>query len=230
MSWQATAWALKQRAGSANKLTLVALANYADPSGVCWPTQETLAKDTEQSVDTVQRRIKKLVALGLVRVERRTPRRGQWAGRMYFLSMDASETTKPQSAARSSPEDRATIATDVAAMSTSTTPQPSRRPNRTALRLKPSIEPPIEPSRPIISPEAAERMRAFEGRQEGMEIVQNRIAQRLGPDGWLILGGLDDDYRAKLTSLERQRKLDDTTLAAAALHVRSAQPKANPTD
>lgn len=227
MSWQATAWALKQRAGSANKLTLVALANYADPNGVCWPTQETLARDTEQSVDTIQRRIKKLVALGLVRVERRAARRGQWAGRKYFLNMVGPETTEPQSAARSSPEGCATTAAGGAAMSTPTTPQPGRGPYRKAVRPKPSTEPPIEPSRSSISPEAAERLWAFEGRQEGMEIVQNRIAQRLGPDGWLILGALDEGYRAKLTNLERQRKLDDTTLAAAALHVRSAQLKAN---
>jgi DNA-binding transcriptional MocR family regulator len=82
MSWEATAWAARQVTGSAaSKLTLLALANYADSNGICWPTQETLARDTEQSIDTVQRRLKLLVALGLVCVETRAGRRGQWDGK-----------------------------------------------------------------------------------------------------------------------------------------------------
>ena len=97
MSWQATAWAAKQVTGSAsNKLTLLALANYADHRGICWPTQETLARDTEQSVDTVQRRLKSLVKLGLVRVETRPGGRGQWDGRKYHLAMAYTKAGDPQ--------------------------------------------------------------------------------------------------------------------------------------
>jgi hypothetical protein len=52
MSWQATAWAEKQVTGSpARKVLLLVLANYADEDGICWPSQETLAKGTEQSLD-----------------------------------------------------------------------------------------------------------------------------------------------------------------------------------
>ena len=54
VSWKATAWAAGQTTGAARrKLLLLALANYADETGVCWPSQETLARDTEQSVDNV---------------------------------------------------------------------------------------------------------------------------------------------------------------------------------
>jgi hypothetical protein len=79
MSWQAIAWSIRQTTGSARrKLLLLALANYADESGVCWPSQETLARDTEQSVDTVQRQLGALEKLKLVSRERLPKRRGQW--------------------------------------------------------------------------------------------------------------------------------------------------------
>ena len=225
MSWQATAWALQTQTGSpSTKLTLLGLANYADENGVCWPTQERLAKETEQSIDTVQRRIKKLVEIGLVRVERRANRRGQWSGKIYYLNMGVAEMTKPQSAVRSkhergkqeAPPPCRTENGAHAATSTPTMPQ--------ALRHKPSLEHLRKPSAPNAAVSAAERLQAFEGRQEGSEVVQNRIAQRIGPDGWLILGELSAEHRANLTTLERRGHLDDRTLNAAILNARCAQP------
>jgi pyocin large subunit-like protein len=51
MSVDALSWAKKQRAGSpAAKCVLMILADYADEHGVCWPSQETLARESEQSV------------------------------------------------------------------------------------------------------------------------------------------------------------------------------------
>ena len=82
MSWQATAWAVKQTAGSPSaKLLLLTLANYADADGCCWPSQEVLAVDTEQSVDTVQRRLKKLIDAGLTRKVPRAQGAGRWDSR-----------------------------------------------------------------------------------------------------------------------------------------------------
>lgn len=225
MSWQAVAWALKQETGSAaTKLTLLGLANYADQHGICWPTQETLASGTEQSVDTVQRRIKQLVALGLVRVERRQGARGQWAGRVYHLNMSVAEMTKPQKAVSPKKERDALPPTspcrtengDHAALGPTTMPQ--------ALRYKPSIEPILEPIAKTVAQAAIDRLQAFQGKHEATEVVQNRIARRLGSDGWLVLGALSDARRATLTTLERQGKLDERTLAAAALEARIAQP------
>ena len=84
MSWQAIAWAIQQTTGSARrKLLLLALANYADKNGVCWPSQETLARDTEQSVDTVQRQLDVLERQKRVQRERMPKRRGQWQGHRY---------------------------------------------------------------------------------------------------------------------------------------------------
>lgn len=68
MSWQASAWALKTRVGDPTlKILLLAIANYADPDGVCWPKNDTLAFDSEVSKRTIQRGIEKLAALGLIR-------------------------------------------------------------------------------------------------------------------------------------------------------------------
>lgn len=67
MSVQAISWALTVKTGSPSaKVVLLAIANYADASGVCWPSQELIADQTEQSIDSVQRRIKELEDLGLL--------------------------------------------------------------------------------------------------------------------------------------------------------------------
>ncbi|WP_441267685.1 helix-turn-helix domain-containing protein [Bradyrhizobium sp. 215_C5_N1_1] len=225
MSWEATAWAAKQITGSApNKLTLLALANYADERGECWPTQETLARDTEQSIDTVQRRIKNLVELGLVRVERRPGRRGQWQGRRYYLAMGVAEKSKPQSAARSKPSNAPATTPRHAAPGPATIPHQARSPYRTAVRHKPSIEPPLEPPARKTANSAEERLQAFQGKCEPTEVVQNRIAQRLGSEGWLILGELSDAQRARLTTLQRRGELDDAALTSFAASVRLARP------
>ncbi|UYO49664.1 helix-turn-helix domain-containing protein [Rhodopseudomonas palustris] len=249
MSWQATAWAAKQRTGSpACKLILLALANYADANGAAWPSQETLAADTEQSVDSVQRRLKQLVKLGLIRAESLPAKRGQWAGRIYLLNMPVAEMSKPQFAARSSmacevPDggaaepapvpSRANERADRAATETVTVPQPERSPCRKALRHKPSEEQSIEqPSNISITTEprakaaaaVADRLMDFRAKQEGSEVVQNRIAQRIGADGWLVLGEMSDQQRALLTTLERRGELDDVTLGSAAARARCARP------
>jgi hypothetical protein len=78
MSWQATAWALRQTCGLPGlKLTLLALAAYADRSGMAWPTQKVLAEVTEQSHDSVQRHVDELERLGLISVDRSRRRGGQ---------------------------------------------------------------------------------------------------------------------------------------------------------
>ncbi|HEY8335297.1 MAG TPA: helix-turn-helix domain-containing protein [Tardiphaga sp.] len=221
MSIKATSWAARTATGSAPlKLMLFAFANYADDEGVCWPSQETLANDTEQSVDTVQRRSKKLEAMGLIRIERREGNRGQWAGKIYYLNMSVAEMSKPQPE-RKSPTTDVQAAPDHAATRTVTMPQPGRPPCRKALRHKLPIEPLLEPPAPTARSSHAERLQAFQSKEEGSEVVQNRIAQRLGPDGWLILGELTDEHRAMLTTLERRGKLDDRALNAAVLDARA---------
>ncbi|MGX7741554.1 helix-turn-helix domain-containing protein [Rhodopseudomonas parapalustris] len=136
MSWQATAWAAKQVTGSpARKALLLALANYADAAGMSYPSQDTLARDTEQSTDTVQRQMKQLAALGLVRIEKRPAVKGQWPGLVYFLALPVAEMSEPQSAARSEPHSSAARSgRHRAAKDPSTVPQNTPSPCRTALR------------------------------------------------------------------------------------------------
>lgn len=157
MSWQATAWAIQQNTGSARrKLLLLALANYADKHGTGWPSQETLALNTEQSVDSVQRQLIALERLKLLRRELLPRRRGEWRRHIYFFSM---KTDRPAHSVSPSnlPPGRAVI-------STRTGPQ--------SLRLKPSIEPPPEPSRRNLTKDAAERLQAFQGKHEGMRLFK----------------------------------------------------------
>lgn len=60
MSIAAVSWALSLPVPPSPKLTLVAIGQYADADGCCWPFIETLAADTSQSRATVKRRLKEL--------------------------------------------------------------------------------------------------------------------------------------------------------------------------
>jgi hypothetical protein len=88
MSVDALSWAKKQKTGGpAPKCLLLALADYADEDGICWPSQETLAKVTEQSVDSVQRQLKQLEAIPLIERRGRGLRNGRRAVTKYTLMM-----------------------------------------------------------------------------------------------------------------------------------------------
>lgn len=108
MSVEAIAWALKIKAGSPSaKVVLLCLANYADRKGRCWPSQASLAVQTEQSVDTVQRRLAELEDLGILTKVQREGQNGRSGGKYFYLlsiPIDAEdeeidETTTPQYAA-----------------------------------------------------------------------------------------------------------------------------------
>ncbi|MET4214375.1 helix-turn-helix domain-containing protein [Bradyrhizobium sp. LA2.1] len=252
MSWEATAWAVRQKVGPpARKLLLLVLANYADADGICWPSQGRLADDTGMSLDTVQRQTRKLISDGFLAITRPPKRRGQWQTFVYRLSMTDKEgkrvssgasseqpepnlavepgrSARPQNAAWSEAAGGAVANVPVAPSDGDecgpARPHPARKPGRTAMRPKPSIEPPIEPSRSNISASAAERLRAFQGEQEATEVIQNRIAQRIGSDGWLMLGEMSDGERARLTTLQRRNQLNDALLASAVASARLVRP------
>ncbi len=89
MSAQAVAWALRQKTGSPSaKSVLLALANYAGPDGACYPSQQRLAEDTEQSVDSVQRRLVELERLGFVFRQHRQGKRGWRRSDEFVVLMD----------------------------------------------------------------------------------------------------------------------------------------------
>ena len=209
MSWQATEWARRQATGSkSRKVLLLAIATYADENGFCWPAQETLAKDTEMSVDTVQRQLKILETQKTLTREHMPKRRGQWRGYCYRLNMGSNvmvAAPKPEKpSARMRPAHTAS--------STETEPH--------SLRHKPSIEPSPETSMGHTRTGFVRRQAAFQRKYEGIEIVQHRVASRIGSDGWLILGEMSDSELARVSGLERHGELDDEKLAEAVLRVR----------
>lgn len=63
------AWAIEQECGSPSaKVTLWSIANHADKdTWIAWPSQTSISAETEQSHDTVQRRIPDLEKRGLIR-------------------------------------------------------------------------------------------------------------------------------------------------------------------
>lgn len=68
MSHQATNWAIEQRTGGPSpKATLWSIANYANENWCSWPSQRTISEESEQSADSVQRRVRDLEETGLIR-------------------------------------------------------------------------------------------------------------------------------------------------------------------
>lgn len=71
MSLRATSWAWKVRAPSpTSKLVLVALAEHANESGLCWPSVARLVETTGLSERAVRTNIATLAAADLVKVNR----------------------------------------------------------------------------------------------------------------------------------------------------------------
>lgn len=93
MSVQSIGWAFAQNVlpdsredrRSSTKFLLVALANYADADGICWPSIARLAADVCLSERTVQRRLRDLQRAGLIAVHRRHRRNGSDASNEYRL-------------------------------------------------------------------------------------------------------------------------------------------------
>jgi hypothetical protein len=63
-------------------------------------------------------------------------------------------------------------------------------------------------------------------RLEDTAVIQNRIAMRIGSDGWIVLGSLPDNELDRITELERAGNLSDEELAlvVAAARVEASSP------
>ncbi|GHE70107.1 hypothetical protein GCM10019059_32420 [Camelimonas fluminis] len=93
MSIQAVGWALKQKIPSASaKFVLVAIANYADENGRCWPSQQALAADTSLSERSIRNAIHALEELGVIeRIERRRQDGSRTSDAIQIVAFGASE-------------------------------------------------------------------------------------------------------------------------------------------
>lgn len=86
MSVWATAWAWEVEVGSGGaKLVLLALADFADERGECWPAQETLGRMTEQDPRTVRRHLLRLSKKDIVARSQRCNERGERISDFYRL-------------------------------------------------------------------------------------------------------------------------------------------------
>jgi hypothetical protein len=121
VSHQAVTWAYEQDIQPCGtKFVLVTLANYANSDGYCYPSQETLAKDTGLSVRAVRDHIGKLEAVGCVQRERRHAKSGQrrsdgfWLVGFKALPADVA-ASQPADSAASQPARVAASATSLPA-------------------------------------------------------------------------------------------------------------------
>jgi hypothetical protein len=87
-SWEALAWAARQKTGGPGpKAVLLSLAKRVDEDWSCYPGQDTLAEETEQSVRTVRDQLKRLEEAGLIRRETRGRSGGGRTSDRYFLQV-----------------------------------------------------------------------------------------------------------------------------------------------
>ena len=89
MNW---VWSLRLRPSV--KFVLLALADAADDSGICWPSIPTIAKKTCLDVRSVQRILSKVTKDGLLNIERRYGNHGTQTSNRYRLTMKKIEDDK----------------------------------------------------------------------------------------------------------------------------------------
>lgn len=92
MSLEASRWAWEvQGISSGQKFVLVALADFADPSGECFPSHKTLCKRTGiKQLKTVREHIAALESAGLLERVMRHDQGGRITSNLYRLRLDIS--------------------------------------------------------------------------------------------------------------------------------------------
>jgi biotin operon repressor len=131
MSVQAISCAFALRGiSSSEKLVLLALANYADEHMRCWPSQETLAKETELSERTVWGALKALEEKRILSRQQRKRADGTRSTDVFTLhfclTITSEPVANPAKSTRKSREDNSQNLQDpVATVATLTTFEPS---------------------------------------------------------------------------------------------------------
>ncbi len=90
MSFDAVSWAWNQKTGNkpGRKWTLVAVAQFADEDGYCWPGQKMLAEYTEQSPRTIRNHLTWLEENGYLTRKSRLRPDGTHTSDAYYLNLD----------------------------------------------------------------------------------------------------------------------------------------------
>lgn len=87
MSNEAITWAFKQQLPTTQKFILVALADYADESGQCFPSHNKTAERVGASRSTVRRAIKQLTEQGYLTYVREQRKDGTFTSNRYSLNL-----------------------------------------------------------------------------------------------------------------------------------------------
>ena len=228
MSHLATMWAYRQEIESGPKFVLVALADFADEAGTCYPGQERIAAMTGMHRSSVVRHLKTLESLGLVsRVHRQGPK-GQRTSDRYALHLG---TNVAESNVADSNVGESNVASGAVPLSQSAQNQ------RRTVRQEPSVEPPVEPSgtdsarepvtfaafydaypRKAARPKAVAAYRAALKRASADQILAGAIAYRNDPNRddaftahpttWLNRDGWNDDPLPSRNGAPRDRQAD----------------------
>lgn len=213
MSVQAiTAAFAVQGVSPSEKLLLLALANYADASGQCFPSQVTLTHDTGLSERTIRTALGNLKALGLVQIERRNRANGSRTSSKVTLTlpaMVAARDVKPtgkirQAYRQSSPNLPANVAPP-------TTFEPSEEPSEEpieAAQAQPKAKPDLKGTRlpDDWTPQFAEI--AF-AKQHGMTLEEITLETDKFRDFWHAkpgAGGRKSDWPATWRNWCRNRR------------------------
>lgn len=233
MSIAATSWAWRQHLSETGaKLTLVALADFADERGSCYPSQATLASMTSQGVRTVRRHLKELEERGYLVRESRYGHGHRTTDR-YVLALDGPTGQTGRNAAtgqtgRNSPtsDDAPSGQTgrQVIAANFDTQSGQSVQVIPAKLAREPSVEPPGEPSGKNLSSIDADFDRfwtAYPRRQARRKAEQAYAAARKRADAATILEGAlryrddpnrDEGYTALPTTWLNGDRWDDEPL------------------
>ena len=141
MSFEAVAWAAGQGdCSSPAKFVLIAIANYADEVGECWPSRKMLASFTNQSVETISRRLKELEQEGYIERLERTRDNGSRTSDCIRLLMDRAPDAPPRQSEEGGPlvnmtrppcqyDEAPLVTVDEAPSSLLTRPEPSIEPS-----------------------------------------------------------------------------------------------------
>lgn len=87
MSNEAITWAFKQDLPTTQKFVLVALADYADEAGECFPSHNKTAERVGASRSTVRRAIKQLTEQGYLTYVREQRKDGTFTSNRYSLNL-----------------------------------------------------------------------------------------------------------------------------------------------
>jgi Helix-turn-helix domain len=220
MSWQATSWAIKQKTGSpARKVLLLAMANYADEYGRCWPSQATLADNTEQSIDTVQRQSRRLERGGHIKIEKRARICGRWPGHVYQLAMPGRNMRPAEHAVQySSGNLERPIGVDEYGLNAAKKgPQQARSPGRTIVRHEQSKNHHFEPSLRRGRSSQDERPQAVKRTRAEIQRIEREIVSIIGngndAEGWLKWGNLNGWQRQALVEMHACGTLNAADIA-----------------